>query len=334
MKTLTGIPKLADPTLHPFEFACQLRQALSSVGAAYIPVSFAREDQHLLDRLKAFFALTDAQKRSLAQQLAAPWQGVFLPLGEEQLGDEQEDYKEVFDLNLEQGTYARWAKPRQARSQSRNQLRSCHIAQNEIRFMTALEAIVHPLFQVFAQFQTSANQVLAAIETAYGQPQNSLVEQHGKNSTLRLLHYPPSPHLTPGAIRLGAHQDYSGITLLWQDTTGGLEILTSEGEWVAVEIPPGYIGVIVGEVMQQWSGNTLHGAPHRVRIANVQQLQNPRYSIAFFCETNADCVVYPGSLLSPSERSSLNNLYNSTEPIVIETFLRQKYNQIMEKVNF
>jgi hypothetical protein len=34
-------------------------------------------------------------------------------LGEEQLADGQEDYKEVLDINLENGTYAQWIERRQ-----------------------------------------------------------------------------------------------------------------------------------------------------------------------------------------------------------------------------
>ena len=324
MKTLTCIPKLPDPTIYSMAFALQLHQALATVGVAYIPVSSVLEDQCLLSSLKAFFALDESQKQTLAQQLTSPWQGVFLPLGAEQLADGQEDYKEVLDLNLDKGTYARWTNRRKVEQAKNN------AAVNGTNIQ-ALMQIAQPLFQVFDVLQTQANHVLAAIEAAYSQPKHSLVSKHGKNSTLRLLHYPPAPHLTPGSIRLGAHQDYSGITLLWQDTTGGLEILTPNQEWVAVDIPPGHIGVIVGEVMQRWSDGTLHGAPHRVRIANAQQLQQARYSIAFFCETNNDCVVYPGSLV---HEPTVHISRSKNKPILIEQYLTQKYDQIMENVDF
>lgn len=319
MKTLTCIPTLPHPTTHPNEFAQHLHRALATVGAAYIPVSSALNEEDLLNTLKAFFALGDLQKRTLAYQLTSPWQGIFLPLGEEQLADSQEDYKEVLDLNLENGTYARWSNRRKA--QQGNQQVAADDLDTNVLMQTA-----QPLYQIFEVFQAQARHVLTALETVYQQSESSLVNKHGKNSTLRLLHYPPAPHLALDSIRLGTHQDYSGITLLWQDATGGLEILTPANQWVAVDLPPGCIGVIVGEVMQRWSGNTLHGAPHRVRVTNGQQLQNARYSIAFFCETNSDCIVYPGSLLNPTDTTA--------QPISIEHFLTQKYDQIMEKVNF
>ena len=317
------IPTLPDPSVAPDAFALLLREALAIAGAAYIPVPWASQEADLRSRLQTFFALSEFEKRSLAQQLASPWQGMFIGLGKEQLGETQSDYKEVLDLNLEQGTYAQWARQRQQLEKARQPAQ-----QLDLDFLNreALTSITQSLWQLFAAFQAQANHVLTAIEKNYHQPPGSLVSQHGQNSTLRLLHYPPAPHLGLNEIRLGAHRDYSGITLLWQDTTGGLEILTPEHEWVAIEIPTGYIGVIASEVMQRWSGGTLHAAPHRVRIVEPHQISQSRYSIAFFCETNHDCVVYPGALLGEVQAED-------REAIAIKTFLSQKYDQILANLS-
>lgn len=317
------IPTLPDPSIAPDTFALLLREALAIAGAAYIPVPWVSQEADLRDRLQTLFALSESEKRSLAQQLSSPWQGVFIGLGEEQLGENQPDYKEVLDLNLEQGTYAQWTRQRQQADKARH---SAQRADSDLLDCETLTSITQSLWQLFAAFQAQANHVLTAIEKNYHQPAGSLVSQHGQNSTLRLLHYPPVPHLGLNAIRLGAHRDYSGITLLWQDTTGGLEIFTPEHEWVVLEIPAGYIGVIASEVMQRWSGGTLHAAPHRVRIVEPHQKEQDRYSIAFFCETNHDCVVYPGALLGETQAED-------REAIAIKTFLSQKYDQILANLS-
>jgi hypothetical protein len=63
---------------------------------------------------------------------------------------------------------------------------------------------------------------------------NSLTE--GAVATLRYLHYPPQPvGEAEKGLGTGAHRDYSCITLLLQDGTGGLQVLDEPtGQWLDV----------------------------------------------------------------------------------------------------
>lgn len=81
---------------------------------------------------------------------------------------------------------------------------------------------------------------------------------------MRALHYPPPP---PGCAEeeeeggegedgdedeermgLGAHKDFSWVTLVLQDEVGGLEVLNSEGKWIDVPPREGTLVVNVGQV--------------------------------------------------------------------------------------
>lgn len=67
---------------------------------------------------------------------------------------------------------------------------------------------------------------------------------------MRLNYYPscPSPQL---ALGLGRHKDAGGMTVLYQDNVGGLEVKRkSDGEWIFVKpMPDAYI-VNVGDLIQ------------------------------------------------------------------------------------
>jgi isopenicillin N synthase-like dioxygenase len=83
-------------------------------------------------------------------------------------------------------------------------------------------------------------------------------------SAVRLNHYPvgdPVPEnqrsglAQLGETALGDHTDPGVITLLLQDSIGGLQTRTREGEWIDVEPQPGTIVVNLGDVMQVWTND-------------------------------------------------------------------------------
>lgn len=83
---------------------------------------------------------------------------------------------------------------------------------------------------------------------------------------MRALHYPPPPPPPSCAeeeegggegedgdgdeerMGLGAHKDFSWVTLVLQDEVGGLEVLNSEGKWIDVPPREGTLVVNVGQV--------------------------------------------------------------------------------------
>lgn len=75
---------------------------------------------------------------------------------------------------------------------------------------------------------------------------------------MRALHYPPSwgEEEVEGEgedgdeerMGLGAHKDFSWVTLVLQDEVGGLEVLNSEGRWIDVPPREGTLVVNVGQV--------------------------------------------------------------------------------------
>ena len=122
-------------------------------------------------------------------------------------------------------------------------------------------------------------------------PENYIVNRHQtRDYTLRLLHYPPlvsRPQL--GQQRAGAHSDYGSLTLLFQDDVGGLEVQLASGQWIAAPAIANAVLVNTGDLMQRCSNDVFRSPRHRVVLPGDQGCD--RYSIAFFCQPDADASI-------------------------------------------
>ncbi|KAI5120937.1 hypothetical protein M0805_002917 [Coniferiporia weirii] len=118
---------------------------------------------------------------------------------------------------------------------------------------------------------------------------------------LRLLSYPPIKTeilQKEGRARAGAHSDYGTLTLLFQDSVGGLEVQNPHtGAFQAAPPIPGTIVINVGDLLSRWSNDILRSTLHRVvapparQISASEQITPARQSIAFFCNPNGDALI-------------------------------------------
>ncbi len=116
-----------------------------------------------------------------------------------------------------------------------------------------------------------------------------------RNPMLRgqLLRYPPT---TGGADQFGvaAHSDFGCVTLLLQETAG-LEVLLSDGNWVAAPPIEGTLVVNIGDLLERWTNGSLPSTRHRVRNDSPAD----RYSIAVFYDPDPEAIVDPADLGLP-----------------------------------
>jgi len=109
-----------------------------------------------------------------------------------------------------------------------------------------------------------------------------------------LIYYPPQPPES-GSEQFGVapHTDYGGLTLLYQDDAGGLQVRNPSGEWVTAPPIAGTFVVNIGDLMARWSNDRFVSTPHRV----VNASGRARYSVGVFFDPHFDTVIDPRNLL-------------------------------------
>lgn len=123
------------------------------------------------------------------------------------------------------------------------------------------------------------------------------------DNTLRLLHYPGVSKSVfrrkdgQQQVRAGEHSDYGSITLLFQDSRGGLQVRSPKGTFVDATPIPDTIVVNAGDLLTRWSNDTIKSTKHRVVEPPTKPEDEgkdeypPRYSIAYFCNPNFDRMI-------------------------------------------
>ncbi|PYH64311.1 isopenicillin N synthase family dioxygenase [Aspergillus vadensis CBS 113365] len=112
------------------------------------------------------------------------------------------------------------------------------------------------------------------------------------------IHYPGTPEADLKEDRIdvgiGSHTDIQCFTLLWQDMSGGLQVLSSSDEWLDAQPIPGTLVVNIGDFLQRLSNNRFRSTVHRV----YNRQSTSRYSMPFFFGFNPEtvCQVVPSCI--------------------------------------
>ncbi len=69
---------------------------------------------------------------------------------------------------------------------------------------------------------------------------------------------------TSADVGIGSHTDLQCFTLLWQDTIGGLQVLTKEGQWIKASPIKGTFVVNIGDYLMRLTNDRMKSTVHRV----------------------------------------------------------------------
>jgi isopenicillin N synthase-like dioxygenase len=131
--------------------------------------------------------------------------------------------------------------------------------------------------------------LLKPMALALGLPRDWFAPHFRQPTTfLRLLHYPPQAVDAPDdAFGAAPHTDYGFITVLAQDTRGGLEVRRADGTWLAAPPIEGTWVVNVADMLSRWTNGRWQSTPHRVKNFSGAD----RYSCPYFFDMAMDSIV-------------------------------------------
>jgi len=291
----------------------QLFDVFATTGFAYLvnaPLSFDHDE--LFGLTREFFAIQMDQKMRLAKKSFRPGhQNTYRGYLNNRCSAFYTDTRSYFPPqphlasdNLKEGFEV--GNPAASHAVSLKSQQKIQLSESNVWPDDALFKKRERLEDMYKELQVFASQLLSLLAVSLGKDADHFSSWlDDPLSTLRLLHYPSTPQNKaqekhePGFVKLSCtpHTDSGILTLLHQDTTGGLEVLNASGNWIPAPYVPGSIVVNIGDLMASVSGGKFTATMHRVRAPPLKESSAEdafgRFSVPFFFEPGEECVVVP-----------------------------------------
>ncbi|WP_086689849.1 isopenicillin N synthase family dioxygenase [Streptomyces recifensis] len=294
-------------------FHARLHSAAHDVGFFQLTghgVTQAETDA-LTSAMRAFFALPEADRLALDNVNSPHFRG-YTRTGDERTGGAR-DWRDQLDIGAERPARVPGpGEPPYWWLQGPNQWPA---ALPELR--TAALAWIEKLSAV-------AQRLLRELLTAIGAPAGFYDPVFGAHAHphLKLVRYPGSAG--DGTDQgVGAHKDYGFLTLLLQDTVGGLQVQRADGDFH--EVPPldGAFVVNLGELLEVATNGYLVATNHRVVSPPAA---TERYSVPFFYNPSLDARITPVPF--PHAEKALGISADPSNPL----FAEYGYNELKGKL--
>ncbi|KAF9018527.1 hypothetical protein BGZ52_004219 [Haplosporangium bisporale] len=281
-KPKTALPIIKTLSLQDFncpstrpQFLKEMRESLMEIGTFYIKdhgIS-GNMTQGAMKTVQDYFALPLEEKKKMLIGNSRHFRGYKL-IGEE-FTNNQVDHREQLQFGPEQSpieSFVPGCSPNHEGLQGPNQWPASTLA--------LLPEFQPVILDFMAQLEALSHRLMEAVALSLGLNMSFFRDLFGQTPYYRLkcAKYPSvSKQATIGC---GAHKDTGFLTVLLQDTVGGLQGQDPKtGQWMDTRPVPDTFIVTMGESMERLTDGLYHATVHRV-LNNTSG--HDRYSIPFF----------------------------------------------------
>ncbi|KAL7145548.1 hypothetical protein ABFS83_07G091800 [Erythranthe nasuta] len=117
------------------------------------------------------------------------------------------------------------------------------------------------------------------------------------------------PQTDETKLGLSSHTDKNTMTILYQNTVSGLEVLTKDGQWITAQPSPDSFIVMIGESFHAWTNGRLYPPYHRVMMTG----EEARYSIGLFSVPKSGYIIKAPEELVDEEHPLLFKPYDHVQ---------------------
>ncbi|MEU9116238.1 2-oxoglutarate and iron-dependent oxygenase domain-containing protein [Streptomyces sp. NPDC048483] len=221
------------------QFAEQLSDIAHRSGFCYLTGHGITQQRStkLLGLARRFFALPEEQRLAV-EHINSPHFRGYTPAGRE-LTSGRMDWREPFDIGRERPALPlRPGDPSWRRLTGPNQ------------WPAELPELRPAMLELLEELQGIGSTLLSALAVGLDMHEDLFTEWfgHQAHTRLKLLHYPsrPLPDHEQGA---GTHKDYGFLSMVIQDSQGGLQIADEQAGWIDVTPRSGRLVVNLGEML-------------------------------------------------------------------------------------
>ena len=265
-----------------------LKKTMLSQGLFYIKnyedIIENQEIENLQQSFRSFFKLDKATKNKINMKVGGPaWRGWF-PLHGELTSGVPDGKEGIYFGREEKGVEGKF-------------MRGENIFLEDEAGSNSGKIMKERLLNYLDKLEILSQKILSYIALALGLSKNYFTDIFSSTGQkpvylFRAFNYPKyDPTINPSKWGVAEHTDMGFLTLLKQDSSGGLEIFdNNEKSWISAPPIENTFVVNIGDMLERWTHGLFVATRHRVRNTNYD---SDRLSMPFFYDPSFNTKLRP-----------------------------------------